>query len=197
MKDIYHRDAFIDSVAEEAIKNSYWHTTVKNASGWNVQDIGFVILSWSTFWLIIYWLFGGMLKLFFVSGSVRVRSVYFFINCARMLMSMFSSALKHLLMLSLQERDVGDFVNILLSFGHLESALDALTKAVESASECLVSEHARSILPYTQIDMFFHLVAKSEDPYLKEVSASFKYCMKTRIMFRNAGVRCNRKLLFF
>uniref|UniRef100_A0A0M3I3Q3 Nuclear pore complex protein n=1 Tax=Ascaris lumbricoides TaxID=6252 RepID=A0A0M3I3Q3_ASCLU len=69
-----------------------------------------------------------------------------------------------------QERDVGDFVNILLSFGHLESALDALTKAVESASECLVSEHARSILPYTQIDMFFHLVAKSEDPYLKEIS---------------------------
>ncbi|VDM49942.1 unnamed protein product [Toxocara canis] len=60
-----------------------------------------------------------------------------------------------------QERDVGDFANILLYNDHVEVAFEISMKSAQSANEAVISERSQSILPYTQIDMFFHLVEKS------------------------------------
>ncbi|VDM50876.1 unnamed protein product [Toxocara canis] len=69
-----------------------------------------------------------------------------------------------------QEHDVGDFANILLCYDHLEVAFEILMKSVQSANEAVISERSRSILPYTQIDMFFRLVEKSGSSPLKELA---------------------------
>lgn len=67
-----------------------------------------------------------------------------------------------------EESDLGDYLNLLLTYGRLSDAFASLEKNVEAITNTVISNRAQTILPYTAIDHLFHLTEKSGDDSLKE-----------------------------